>query len=272
MTWEKPEPWQRENVESFLRLLEKSMASEHKIGYPLSAQQIAASAMVPLSELLSLTPAEERDRKRVENAWKDIRAHSVHQWLENQPAFRTSWKFFQRSRAKAKLPKKMATADAPFTFLHVFVEWASILYDVKELTRSSKINRGPTSSRRKTAIKHAEALIQLSDEGVQLSGMDSVQMRRLLTKFIREIGSIKRKRRADKNSTLREVLEHAAYLFLLKLELTYPSILANLAALANVDCPIKNAQRYFAVARRKHQTLIRDTLVDALRLKAAPDT
>jgi hypothetical protein len=271
MTREKPEPWHRENVDSFLRLLEKSMAPEHKIRYPLSPQQVAAEPMVPLWELLSLTPAEERYRKRVENAWTEIKAHSVYQWLEKQPVFCTSWKFFQRSRAKAKPHKKMAAADAPFIILHVFVEWAAILHDVKELTRKSRINRGATSSRRRTAIKHAEALIQLSDEGVQLSGIDSVQLRRLLIKFIREIGSIKRKRRADKNSTLREVLEYAAYQFLLKLELTYPSILANLAALSNVDCPIKNAQRYFAAAKRKHQTLIRDSLVDALRFTSTPD-
>jgi hypothetical protein len=272
MIRKKAEPWQREDVEAFLRLLERYIESERKIHYSLSGLQVADATMVRLSDLLSLASPEEKANARIEKGWAEIRAHSVYQWLDKQPAFCASWKFFQRARAKAKPHRKMAASDAPFVYLHIVVEWASILHDVKKLAPNLEKKRGPTSSRRKFAIRHAQTLIQLSDEGVQLSGIDGLQLRRLLIKFIREVEGVKRKRRADKNSTMRDVLEHAAYLLLTKLELTYPSILANLAALANVECPIKNAQRYFAVARRKHQENLRKSLVDALGFKVAPDS
>jgi hypothetical protein len=249
MMREKAEPWQRDDVQTFLRLLEGNIESERAVPFSLSG-------FTPPSALLSPTSKEERIKSRIENAWRAIRAHSIYRWLEEQPAFSKSWKLFHRTKARAKPGSKISASDAPFIFLHIIVEWAPILHDVKELTPKITMKRGPTASRRKLAIKAAETIIQLSDEGLYLSGLDGVQLRKLLIKFIREVQSIKRKRRADKNSTVREVLEHAAYQLLTKLDLTYPSILANLAALANVECPTKNAQRYFVVARRRYRSLL----------------
>jgi hypothetical protein len=250
-------PWPREHVASFTEL-DTALKPEKPTHQTLAGLMGLGLAMAESDN------AKNDEARRISQAWQLRKIHPVYLWLDSREEFHELCRLFEDRRKRLGSNAKIAAPNAPFILLEIVVEWVDLLFNVLDFEKCTAAQKkrptGPTKLRRAAAVKHAEALIRLSDEGVNLSGIEGAQLRRLLVQFREQISGIERKPRGGKGSSIRLVLELVAFQLFSKLGLSSPSILENLAALADVDCDNRSAQRYSRHAKRKYRELLAEGL------------
>jgi hypothetical protein len=262
-------PWRRTEYDSFVRLdteLKPAKPVYQTLSGLMSPLSVAAAAASASAEV-----ARQDEADRVDKAWSVRRMHPIYLWLKSRPEFDTLWRLFEKMRAQAKTDATIQAANAPFVLLRIIVEYVGVIFDVRQVERRGVIPYGPSTSRRRAAIGHVDALVKLSNEGVNLRGIEGAQLRNLLNRFGEQLRNVKRKPRGGKGSSIRRVLELTAFELVASLRLSSPSILANVAALADHVCDEKTAQRYFRHAESKYSELLKGKHVDQAGHKMPPN-
>jgi hypothetical protein len=250
-------PWRRVDYDKFVEL-----GTDVK---PIKSLPTTLGGLMQMYTPPNPSVLKEQEAQLVQKAWNVRKAHPIYLWLQSSPIFAELWRLFEKQRSQAASEDKVALPNAPFVMLKIIVEWAGVSFDVAEFERRAsgqKRTDRATKPRRKAAVRHADALIKLLNQGVHMQGIENYQLKRLLAQFREEVNNINRKPREGKGSTSRGILEIAAFQMVANLGLSSPSILANLAAFVDTPCDYKTAQRIFRRAEKKY----RDLLAQGLRV------
>lgn len=243
-------PWRRKDYESFIAL-------DTELNPRLSEAAVRA-----LSLGIKFDPRQapvEIDQGTVDQAWDIRRKHPIYRWLNSQKNFQDLWRLFEKLRAKAIPKSDLANPTAPFKFLSRIVEsafWLFVMKDIQRREPDSK-NYGATKERRKIAKKYINGLLDLSEHGVSIEGgVERQQFEKLLRKFRDELERLKRKPRGGPRCFEKNILEGLAFGIYFDFRLSAPTIVELFAAMANVECDIRTATRYFNAAKKKYRTML----------------
>jgi hypothetical protein len=245
-------PWRREDYDSFLALDVEFVPPQSGYG-----------GLMSLGSLMALPSSRRQENEaqasKIEAAWKLRRNHPIFKSLSSDQTYRLLWKQFERGQTRAAPGSKLASPFAPFVFLKIVVAQVGWGYEVRgydQRRRDRKFGYGPTATRRRAAIKHADALLELIAHGVATDYTVSAQLKSSLTALRDNLNAIPRKPRAGKGSMMRMILQATARDLNWKLDLSSPVMVEHIAALIDTPCDYRTATRHCLDARNARRQLL----------------
>lgn len=240
-------PWAGEDYQSFVNLGER-------------IAELQGNALAAGYGLGRLHPAiTARDFETVEEAWQARRAHPVYKWLQSNEHFRAAWATFKKLKRQAR-NSKLVGPVSDLVFLRIVVESARFCFLIKD---HPDFRFEATAPKRRSAIHHAEKLLELLDNGVQLSGVgEQTRLRGLLRQLCKSLRARSRKEYEGPRIAGTRALELLAYRLVLELDLRSPSIVEDIALMVGLPRDRTTCGRYVRAAAAKWRSDMANALRD----------